>query len=93
MEELELMRKQIDDIDERMVELFEKRMELAIKIGSLKEEKGLKVLNSRREEEVIKKAIDHLNNKELSNELERFFKAVMDSSKRVQYDRMKKAED
>lgn len=98
MEELELKRKQIDEIDEQLVELFEKRMELVAKIGVIKEEKGLQVLNFKREEEVIKKAIAHLKNKELSHELEIFFRSLMDSSKkiqckRIQSNRIKKAED
>jgi len=88
MEELELLRKQIDEIDEKLVELFESRMELATRIGAIKEEKGLEILNSRREEEVVKKNIMLLKNSELSQELEIFFKSVMDSSKRIQQNRL-----
>ena len=90
MEELEILRKQIDETDEKLVKLFERRMELAIKIGAIKEEKGLQILNSKREEEVIKRNISLLENKELYQELEIFFKTIMDSSKRIQH-RMKKS--
>lgn len=88
MEELELLRKQIDEIDEKLVELFESRMELATRIGAIKEEKGLEILNSKREEEVVKKNIMLLKNSELSRELEIFFKGIMDSSKRIQQNRL-----
>lgn len=93
MEELDLLRKQIDDIDKQLVELFEKRMELAVRIGIIKEEMGLQIMDSKREEVVIRKATAHLKNKELTRELESFFHNVMDSSKRIQFDRLQKAEE
>ncbi|SHI75546.1 chorismate mutase [Lutispora thermophila] len=93
MKELELLRKEIDDIDEQLVRLFEKRMELAVKIGAIKKKMDMAVLDSRREEEVIEKAIDRLKDKKLSEELELFFRNIMDLSKKIQYDRMQKAED
>jgi len=93
LKELELLRKEIDDIDEQLVRLFEKRMELAVKIGAIKKKMDMAVLDSRREEEVIEKAIDRLKDKKLSEELELFFRNIMDLSKKIQYDRMQKAED
>lgn len=42
----------INRIDDALVELFIQRMEIAGKIGSLKKEAGLPVLNVKREEEV-----------------------------------------
>lgn len=93
MEELEILRKEIDKIDEQLVELFEKRMELAIKIGDIKKQKGMQILDSQREKAVIKNAIAHLKNKDLSDELEAFLRNLMDSSKKIQQYRIKKAED
>ncbi|MGI5998934.1 MAG: chorismate mutase [Lutispora sp.] len=93
MEELEILRKEIDIIDEQLVELFEKRMELAIKIGDIKKQKGMQILDSQREKAVIKNAIAHLKNKDLSDELEAFLRNLMDSSKKIQQYRIKKAED
>ena len=93
MEELEILRTEIDIIDEQLVELFEKRMELAIKIGDIKKQKGMQILDSQREKAVIKNAIAHLKNKDLSDELEAFLRNLMDSSKKIQQYRIKKAED
>jgi len=93
LEEIEILRKEIDEIDEQLVKLFEKRMELAKKIGDIKKEKGIRVLDSHREEYVIKKAKAQLNNKELSDVLEAFFRNLMNYSKKIQYDDFKKAED
>ena len=49
---LSAYRADINDIDDKLVKLFIKRMETAGKIGSLKKEAGLPVLNVKREEEV-----------------------------------------
>lgn len=52
---LSAYRKDINEIDDKLVKLFIKRMETAGKIGSLKKEAGLPVLNVKREEEVKKR--------------------------------------
>ena len=49
---LQTLRKDINAIDDELVKLFIQRMETAGKIGSLKKEAGLPVLNVKREEEV-----------------------------------------
>ena len=49
---LSAYRKDINEIDDKLVKLFIKRMETAGKIGALKKEAGLPVLNVKREEEV-----------------------------------------
>ena len=50
--QLQALRKDINAIDDELVKLFIQRMETAGKIGSLKKEAGLPVLNVKREEEV-----------------------------------------
>ena len=50
--ELGWCRESINDIDDTLVELFIQRMEIAGKIGNLKKEAGLPVLNVKREEQV-----------------------------------------
>jgi len=93
LEELDLLRKEIDKVDEELVKLFERRMELAVKIGGIKKQKGMEVFDAERERQVIEKAIGRLKNKHLAEELKIFFKSLMDSSKKIQYDIMQKAED
>lgn len=84
MNELDILREQIDKIDEKLVELFERRMEISKEIGDLKVHNGVGILNSKREEEVIKKGIANLKDKELTCELEIFLKTIMALSKKVQ---------
>lgn len=50
--ELLRYRESINDVDDTLVELFIQRMEIAGKIGKLKQEAGLPVLNVKREEQV-----------------------------------------
>lgn len=48
-------REEIDRIDEQIIELFGRRMEVARRIGEYKKENGLNILDSAREEEKLKK--------------------------------------
>ncbi len=57
---LSAYRKDINEIDDKLVKLFIKRMETAGKIGSLKKEAGLPVLNVKREEEVKKRLTENV---------------------------------
>ena len=50
--QLQALRKDINAIDDELVKLFIQRRETAGKIGSLKKEAGLPVLNVKREDEV-----------------------------------------
>ena len=52
MDELAEIREQIDRIDARIARLFEERMEACGRIGRIKKEKGLQVLDEGREAEV-----------------------------------------
>ena len=63
MGSLEDYRKEIDSIDRELISLFEKRMNVAIKVGEYKKERNLPVFNAKREEEVIEKNINLLQNK------------------------------
>jgi len=86
---MEILRREIDEIDEQLVMLFEKRMELVRKIGDIKRQKGMEITDSQREEYVIKKALEKLNDKGLSEELEMFFRNLISISKKIQSDNMK----
>jgi len=52
------LRKRIDKIDEEIVELLKERLELAQKIGKLKEEKGVQTFDLTREKQVIKRVLE-----------------------------------
>lgn len=53
MTELEAYRQQIDAIDQKLVPLFLERMAVTEQVGKYKKEKGLPVLDSAREQEIL----------------------------------------
>ena len=57
-------RREIDNIDEELVKLFEKRMNIAINVAKYKIENNMPIFNEAREIEVIKKNVARLSNKE-----------------------------
>lgn len=84
MKDIKELRSEIDNIDSKLVELFEQRMETAIEIAQYKKENNVDVLNSNREQEVISKGESNLCNKNLKGSLKKFLNCVMEISKDVQ---------
>ncbi|MBA1335255.1 MAG: Chorismate mutase I / Prephenate dehydratase [Firmicutes bacterium] len=84
MNELEKLRKEIDEIDKELVALFERRIEKALDIAEYKKKNGLPVFDQAREKEVIKKNISRLTDKHLEDETEEFFNRVMEISREIQ---------
>lgn len=71
-------RREIDNIDEELVKLFEKRMNIAINVAKYKIENNMPIFNEAREIEVIKKNVARLSNKEYSKLTESFFNNLID---------------
>lgn len=65
MDTLESYRKEIDAIDEQLLSLLKKRLNIAEKIGMYKKEKNIDVLDKSREHEIIEK----LSNKAKEHDL------------------------
>ena len=84
MGNLEDYRKEIDSIDKELISLFEKRMNVAIKVGEYKKERNLPIFNGKREEEVIEKNINLLQNKDYSDVTRSFFEKIMELSRSLQ---------
>ena len=86
MNELELLRNKIDEIDTKLCELFENRMEIAKAIGQYKKEHNLDVLDVSREEIVLNKAKERIKNKDLEEYYLKLVVYLMDLSKKYQND-------
>ena len=65
MMRLDELRAQIDQIDDELLHLFEARMHLAVQVAAYKKERGLPVLDRKREMEKLELLI-----KQVSSELE-----------------------
>ena len=84
MKELSDLRKEINDIDEKMAELFEHRMKVVKEASDYKREHGLSVLDSKREEEVIKRNLEFIKDENIKSYYVDFIKSVMNESKKYQ---------
>lgn len=72
MNELETLRNKIDEIDEKMVELFLKRMMLVKEVALFKKNNQLNVVDTKREKEIISKHLNDNKVKELNSYVESF---------------------
>ena len=84
MEKLEICRDLIDSIDNSIIELYEKRMDIIKEITKYKIENGLPVLDQAREDSMLKKNIEKIKNEEYK----KYYKDVLDgylkASKKMQ---------
>lgn len=78
------LRKEIDQIDRQLVQLFEKRMKVSTEIAEYKLANNLPVLDAQREEMVINKNISYLNDRTLDTYISDFSKHLMELSRRRQ---------
>lgn len=83
---LEKQRKKIDEIDKKIVRLFEERMKVVIEVAQIKKENNLEIFDSSRENLVIEKVKKYLENEKLEKFLEEFYKDLMNVSKKYQKD-------
>lgn len=90
MDELIRFREEINNIDSELTLLFEKRMEISKRVAEYKKGKNIPIYDPLRENEIIKRNIEKLNDKGLSQELELLYKKILEISKTVQEKEMKK---
>lgn len=77
-------RDRIDEIDKKIIELFEERMEMVLNVAEYKKENNLPIFNRQREEIIIENSINRLKNKELSRYAQEMLHCLMDISKEYQ---------
>lgn len=90
MNEIEQCRKEIDEIDKELINLFERRMDVAIRVANCKKENDLPIYDEERESKVIKKNVDNLKNKNYDLLARRFFLSIMELSRSLQESIIKK---
>ncbi|WP_147388275.1 chorismate mutase [Fusobacterium polymorphum] len=83
MIELELMRKKIDEIDDKLLALFKERLEVSKKIGLLKKKYKMEIFDPQREQEIIDGCTQNISEDEKVY-VEKFLRNLMAISKEVQ---------
>ena len=81
---IDKLREEIDSIDTQLVELFEKRMQVAKSICKYKKENKMPIYNGNREEQLLLQRTNLLNDGELSHFAQRFFSGLMEISRDYQ---------
>ena len=83
MIELDIMRKKIDEIDDKLLALFKERLEVSKKIGLLKKKYKMEIFDPQREQEIIDGCTQNISEDEKVY-VEKFLRNLMDISKEVQ---------
>lgn len=81
---LDELRHEINDIDEKLVELFVKRMDVALDVANYKKENGIAVFDSGRERAVLDR-VSSLAGGEFGEYADLLYRTVMDLSRRYQH--------
>ena len=83
MNNLDKYRKEIDKIDDNIIELLEQRFNLVVEIGQYKKENNLPVFDAKRESAIKQKFITKKYQDSLSN----IYDTILKESKTIQYDK------
>lgn len=85
MNELELARKKIDEIDSKIIELFEERMNAVLAVIKYKIENNIPILDANRELQILEKNLKLIKNKEFK----KYYKSVLDGYLKASKDMQK----
>ena len=84
MKNLDEIRLSINEVDLKIIESFKERMNLAKEVAIYKKENNMQVFDPKREEALIAKNINALNDKELEGYYLEVFKEILKQSKEYQ---------
>ncbi len=85
MDMLKKAREEINEIDEQMAQLFEKRMQAVEIVAQYKKEHNLAILDEKREEEVIKRNIARIHNSKYKQGYQELLEKMMEISRNYQH--------
>ncbi len=83
MIELNLLRKKIDEIDDKLLILLKERLAVSKKIGEIKKKNNMPIYDPVREQEIIEMSIKDFSDEEKIHAV-RFLRTLMHISKEVQ---------
>ena len=84
MTELEKCRVEIDEIDRKIIELYEKRMNIVKKVTQYKIENSMSVLDSNRESKMLEKNLNLINELEFKKYYPSVLNGFLKASKDMQ---------
>ena len=93
MKDLAEIRKEIDQVDKKLLELFELRMGLSLDVADYKKQRGMPVYDAEREKTKLEKLREMSKNKENADAVSDLFTQIMLLSRRAQYGALKIYDD
>lgn len=84
--ELDELRRRIDNIDSRIIDLYAKRMNLSQEIAQVKLRTRQSIYNPQRESDIVKRAVDLSDGQVDPARLTAFYRALMRQSRELQYE-------
>ncbi len=84
MDKIELIRARIDRLDAEIAKLFEERMRESRHVAEYKQANGLSILNAAREEELLRRNTEHIEDNEIREYYINFQRNVMSLSRDYQ---------
>ncbi|MGL4451760.1 MAG: chorismate mutase [Sarcina sp.] len=92
MKDLDYCRNRIDEIDKKLIELFEERMNIVVDVARYKEANNLPIFNKKREDEVIAKNVARVKDEDLKSYTRDMLHSLMDISKEYQCEKIGRRE-
>ena len=90
MEKLLQLREQLDEIDEQIVSLYERRMDICGQVGEFKIDSGKKVFDKQREMEKLASVSSNVENPIYKKGIIELFEQIMSVSRKLQYNLLTK---
>lgn len=84
MAELEQLRNQINQVDERLVALLKQRFEIVEAVARTKQASGAPVFDPTRERVVLKRVVDLVANEDYQPAVAQVFTTIMDQAKQLE---------
>lgn len=88
MTELAELREQLDQIDDRIAELYEKRMEICAQVGEYKIKSGKKVFDRQREKEKLADVASKVKGEFNRKGIREVYQQLMSMSRKLQYQQL-----
>lgn len=85
---LDIIRNEIDKIDQELSVLIQKRMDLVAEVAESKAQSGKEILDKSREEKVIQNVLSMVNNQEYKDSVKAVFECIMHNSREYQKKRI-----
>ncbi|MCR5687815.1 MAG: chorismate mutase [Lachnospiraceae bacterium] len=84
--DIKKLREQIDEIDSKIIKLYEERMDVARAIGEYKMENGLPIYDEKREDEKLDAVFAAVSNRKYADGAAQLFLTLMQASRELQED-------